>query len=258
MRMLRSPRIAALAAAAALLTACSPSARTADPRPSPAIRAGAPCAELVADGKSVHFGTDIGSDLYGLIFGTGKTGVVIAHMNGGDSCQGAPYAKELAQAGYRAMVFDFANFGVSTSAGAPQRQQVVSAAAALRADGATSIVLIGGSMGATASLAAAPAVTPPPAAVVALSPPLVFNDDNASDGAAKLTMPVFYAAGAIEAEYPDNIKELEALTPKGVPHQSMLGEGSTDHGLWLVDPAVGVPPVRAAILAFLQRYAPAA
>lgn len=258
MRMLRSPRIAAVfAATAALLTACGPSAQTAEPSPSPAIRAGADCAELVADGKSVHFGADSGSDLYGLIFGTGRTGIVISHMNGGNACQGAPYAKELAEAGYRVLVFDFANFGVSTSAGAPQRKQVVSAAAALRADGATSIVLIGGSMGATASLAAVPDLTPPPAAVVALSPPLVFNDDNAENGVRKLTMPVFYAAGEIEGEYPDNIKELEALTPKGVPHQSRLGEGSTDHGLWLVDPTVGVPPVRAAIRAFLAQYAPA-
>jgi hypothetical protein len=133
----------------------------------------------------------------------------------------------------------------------------VAAAAALRADGASSIVLLGGSMGATASLAAVPDVTPPPAAVVALSPPLIFNDDNAANGVAKLTMPVFYAAGEIEGEYPDNITELDALTPKGVAHKKMLGEGSNDHGLWLVDPAVGVPAVRAAILDFLQQYAPA-
>ncbi len=258
MLMVRIPRVATLAvAAAALLAACSTTKPSATPSPS-GPRAGANCPELTADGKAVHFGSDLGSDLYGLVFGTGKTGVVIAHMNGGDSCQGAPYAKELAQSGYRVLVFDFANFGVSTGAGAPQRKQVVAAAAALRADGASSIVLLGGSMGATASLAAVPDVTPPPAAVIALSPPLIFNDDNASNGVAKLTMPVFYAAGAIEGEYPDNITELDGLTPKGVPHKMMLGEGSTDHGLWLVDPTVGVPAVRTAILDFLKQYAPAA
>jgi pimeloyl-ACP methyl ester carboxylesterase len=214
------------------------------------------CGELVSGGKPVHFGSEITSDLYGQIFGTGRTGVVIAHMNGGDVCQGTPYAKELAQAGYRALVFDFASFGVSTSAGASQRQQVVSAAAALRADGASSIVLLGGSMGATASLAAAPDVAPPPAAVIALSPPLTFNSDNASDGAAKLTMPVFYAAGGLESEYPDIIKELDALTPKGIPHKAMVGEGSSSHGLYLTDPAVGVPALRTAILDFLKQYAP--
>lgn len=247
-------------ASAALLAACGSSSPPAAPSPTgPAgpVAGLASCGDLVAGGQPVHFGTDIAADLYGQIFGTGKTGIVIAHMNGGDVCQSTPYAKELAQAGYRVLVFDFAGFGVSTSAGVSHRKQVVAAAAALRADGASSIVLIGGSMGATASLAAAPDVAPPPAAVVALSPPLVFMDDNASDGARRLTMPVFYAAGAIEADYPDNIKELDALTPKGVAHKTMLAEGSTDHGLWLVDPAVGVPAVRAAILAFLQQYAPA-
>ena len=256
--MLRTPRIVIALAAAALLAACGSTSPAAAPTPAETLAGQASCGDLVADGKPVHFGSEIASDLYGRIFGTGRTGIVIAHMNGGDVCQGAPYAKELAQAGYRTMVFDFGGFGVSTAAGASNTKQVVSAAAALRADGATSIVLLGGSMGATASLAAAPAVTPPPVAVIALSPPLIFNGDNASDGAAKLTMPVFYAAGAIEGEYPDNIKELDGLTPKGVPHVMMLGEGSTDHGLWLVDPAVGVPAVRTAIRDFLTKYAPAA
>lgn len=244
-------------AAAALLAACDSAKQPATSAPPGPLAGEATCGELVADGKPVHFGTDISSDLYGRIFGTGRTGVVIAHMNGGDVCQGTPYAKELAQAGYRVLVFDFAGFGVSTAAGASQRKQVAAAAAALRADGASSIVLLGGSMGATASLAAAPDVAPPPAAVVALSPPLIFNDDNASNGAAKLTMPVFYAAGGLESEYPDVIQQLDALTPKGVPHKTMLGDGSTDHGLYLVDPAVGVPAVRTAILDFLKQYAPA-
>jgi dienelactone hydrolase len=269
--MLRTPRTLSVLAAALVLAACSsqtppassqaPSASSQTPsaQPSPAVPlAGqSSCGDLVADGKPVHFGSEIKSDLYGRIFGTGRTGIVISHMNGGDVCQGTPYAKELAQAGYRTMVFDFGGFGVSKSAGASHRQQVVSAAAALRADGATRIVLLGGSMGATASLAAAPDVTPPPAAVVALSPPLIFLDDNASAAAAKLTMPVFYAAGGIEPQYPANVKQLDALTPKGVPHVMMLADGSTSHGLWLVDPADGVQPVRAAILDFLKKYAPA-
>lgn len=255
--MVRTPRkVVITLAAAALLTACSTSNPPAAPSPAGPVAGRDTCGDLVSGGKPVHFGSEIGSDLYGQVFGSGKTGVVIAHMNGGDVCQGTPYAKELAQAGYRTMVFDFANFGVSTGTGASQRQQVVSAAAALRADGASSIVLLGGSMGATASLAAAPDVTPPPAAVVALSPPLVFNSDNASDGAAKLTMPVFYAAGGLELSYPEIIKQLDATTPKGVPHEAVVGEGSSSHGLYLVDPAVGAPAVRSALLSFLKQYAP--
>jgi acetyl esterase/lipase len=250
----------AVLAAAMMLAACGTSSPS---TPSAAASSTAPqagqlfCGDLVADGKPVHFGSEIASDLYGRIFGTGKTGIVIAHMNGGDVCQGAPYAKELAQAGYRTMVFDFGGFGVSTTASASHGKQVASAAAALRADGATNIVLLGGSMGATAVLAVAPSITPPPVAVIALSPPLVFTDDNASDGVAKLTMPVFYAAGEQEPTYPDNIKELDAMTPKGVPHKMMLGEGSPNHGLYLTDPGIGVPAVRTAVLDFLKQYAPA-
>ncbi|WP_169734237.1 alpha/beta hydrolase [Hamadaea tsunoensis] len=216
------------------------------------------CPDQTTGAKPVHFGTDLRADLYGLVFGTGKTGVVISHMNGGDVCQGTPFGKELAQAGYRVLVFDFAGFGVSSAAaGVTYADQVKAAAAALRADGATSIVLLGGSMGATATLAAAPGITPPPAAVVALSPPLLFSNDNAEAGAAKLSMPVLYAAGALESEYPENIAKLAAETPKNVPHQTVLGEASLNHGLYLTDPAIGVPGVRTAVEDFLKKYAPA-
>ncbi|WP_155370418.1 alpha/beta hydrolase [Catellatospora vulcania] len=253
-------RLALLAAAAAVaLAGCSggdPVPAPSPPAPSPAgLNAGANC-DLPAGTRQTRFG-DHGADLGGVILGSGTTGVVLAHQNGGDVCQWVPYAFELAGKGYRVLAFDFGGFGVSTSGELDNPQQVAAAAATLRADGATSIVLIGASMGGTAVLAAAPTVTPAPVAVVALSAPVLFGAD-ASQAAPKLTMPVFYAAGEFESSFADSARELHGLTPKTTAKELLIVP--TDwHGVFLL--SLGGPPatdtVRTKLAAFLTAHAPA-
>ncbi|GIF99792.1 alpha/beta fold hydrolase [Catellatospora citrea] len=247
-------RLALLAAAAAVaLAGCSGG----DPVPAPSptgLNAGATCG-LPAGARQTRFG-DHGADLGGVILGSGKTGIVLAHQNGGDVCQWLPYAFELAGKGYRVLMFDFGGFGVSTRGELDTPQQVAAAAAALRADGATSIVLIGASMGGTAVLAAAPTLTPAPVAVVALSAPVLFGAD-ASAAAPKLTMPVLYAAGEFESSFADSARELYGLTPKTTVKELLIVP--TDwHGVLLV--SLGGPAatdtVRAKLAEFLQAHAP--
>jgi pimeloyl-ACP methyl ester carboxylesterase len=197
-----------------------------------------------------------GSDLYGLILGTGRTGVVISHMRNDDVCQPAPFATELADAGYRVLLFDFAGFGVSPISTVPRHKQVVAAVAALRSDGVANVALIGGSMGATATLAAAPTITPAVRAVVALSPPTVFGDDDALAAVPKLKTPTLYAAGESETEYPANVRRLGDLTPKSTKHSVRIVAGSSLHGLWLTDPDRGDAALRTEIVAFLKANAP--
>ncbi|WP_144125477.1 alpha/beta fold hydrolase [Catellatospora sichuanensis] len=247
-------RLALLAAAAAVaLAGCSGG----DPVPAPSptgLNAGAAC-ELPAGARQTRFG-EHGADLGGVIVGSGKTGIVLAHQNGGDVCQWAPYAIELAGQGYRVLAFDFGGFGVSTSGDAGNPQQVAAAAATLRADGATGIVLVGASMGGTAVLAAAPTVTPAPLAVVALSAPSVFGA-NALDAAPKLTMPVFYAAGEFESSFADSARELHGLTPKTTAKELLIVP--TDwHGVYLLTPggSAATDTVRAKLAEFLKAHAP--
>lgn len=248
-------RLALLAAAAAVtLAGCSGG----DPAPAPSptgLNAGTAC-ELPAGARQTRFG-DHGADLGGVVLGSGKTGIVLAHQNGGDVCQWMPYAIELAGQGYRVLAFDFGGFGVSTAGDVGNPQQVVAAAATLRADGATSIVLIGASMGGTAVLAAAPTVSPAPVAVAALSAPSVFSA-NALDAAPKLTMPVFYAAGEFEASFADSARELHGLTPKTTTKELVIAP--TDwHGVYLLTPggSAATDTVRTKLAEFLKAHAPA-
>ncbi|NUT33945.1 MAG: alpha/beta fold hydrolase [Hamadaea sp.] len=177
-------------------------------------------------------------------------------MNGGDACQGAPYGKELAAAGYRVLLFEFAGFGASTAAGATKPQQVAAAAAYLRSDGVADVALIGGSMGGTASLVAATQISPPVKAVVSLSAPSSFSGDDAVSAVAKLAVPVFYTAGEYESSFVGNAQEMFAATPATVAKKLVLGAATASHGLWLTDPTVGVAGLRAEIKTFLQQHAP--
>ncbi|MEV0458672.1 alpha/beta hydrolase [Catellatospora methionotrophica] len=248
-------RILALLAAVTL-AGCTGGDPVAAPSPAPTgLNAGATC-DLPTGARQTRFG-DHGADLGGVILGSGKTGVVLAHQNGGDVCQWISYAFELAGKGYRVMAFDFGGFGVSTRGELDNPQQVAAAAAALRADGATDIVLVGASMGGTAVLVAAPTVTPPPVAVVSLSAPVLFGAD-ASEAVPKLAVPVFYAAGEFESSFADAARELHGLTPKTTAKELLIVP--TDwHGVLLL--SLGGPPatdtVRTKLAAFLAAHAPA-
>jgi len=82
--------------------------------------------------------------------------------------------------------------------------------------------------------------------------------DSGKPSSARLAVPVFYSAGEFESGFAENAKQLYDATPKGVARTLLLGAASSNHGLWLTDPTVGVLDLRAKIAAFLQQYAPAA
>src|SRR5262245_48348448 len=163
----------------------------------PAVPEGAPptarptvaanCPSDSAGGRQVWFTDANRVALGGVELGTGGSGVVLAHIADGDSCEWLPFGRQLAAAGYRVLAFDFAGSGVSGQlTGGDRRDANVAAAAAhLRGEGATAVVLIGASMGANASLVAATEIGPPVAGVVSLSAPAVYDDLDASASAPK-------------------------------------------------------------------------
>src|SRR5262249_62042229 len=65
----------------------------------PVPLAGVGCPSEAAGGRPVGFGAGLG----GLVLGTGRTGVVLAHQSDGDVCQWLPYGKSLAQRGYKVL-----------------------------------------------------------------------------------------------------------------------------------------------------------
>jgi esterase/lipase len=99
-------RSAAIAAFAALLLGCS-----ANDQPSPtSAPAGSATGLRDLGGEHVSFRTPDGVLLRGHLYGTGTTGVILAHMYPADQSDWTDFAQVLAAHGYQALTFDFRGF----------------------------------------------------------------------------------------------------------------------------------------------------
>jgi pimeloyl-ACP methyl ester carboxylesterase len=220
--------------------------------PSPAGPvAGPECRQNTKDAKRITFGPN---DLVGLVWGSGSTGLVLAHQNQASVCQWVNNAHDWVAKGYKVLAFDFSGFGGSPAGSPGTVPDVVEAVKAIRAEGVTKVILVGASMGAVAVVAAAPGIAPPVTAVVSLSAPTMFRDANAADAAPKLTMPVFYAAGEAEPTFAPAAQTLYAASKTSPDAQLVLARGSSLHGVALVNPATGIKEVTDGVDAFLKKY----
>jgi pimeloyl-ACP methyl ester carboxylesterase len=245
-----------------LLTGCA----TEDATPSGTATAAAPatlsssgsCPGMLTaiGGEEIRFGANGATNLGGVLGGTGTTGIVLAHQNGGSVCEWKDVAPELVDKGYRVLAFDFQGFGVSQAGnGTTPTDDVTAAVSTLRARGATEVVLVGASMGGTYSLAAAAAVGPPVAAVISASGPAVFNGISAEAAVPKLTMPVLFVAAEYDGDAIAAVKALHPAAKKSPDAQLKVVSGSL-HGYELLAPA-GDKDVRETFQAFLAKNAPA-
>ena len=252
----------ALAIAAALaLTACggadkpagdaAPAPTTAAPAPAP----GADCEGDTEGGTPVRFGP--GETLGGVSFGSGAKAVVLIHQVSSSLCQWAPYAKELAGAGYLALAIDAPRTHSSRNATVNNAEAVAEAAAHLRATGATGVVLLGASMGGTAVLAAAVQAAPPVNGVIALSPPTYFDGTDALALMPKLAVPALIAAGDGDGQFASNAEKLSGAIPAGQDSELLI-LNSGGHGVNFTETGYGeaAEKVRGAIDKFLAAHLP--
>lgn len=216
------------------------------------------CSGQLSGGQPATFGPN-GAKLSGVLLGTGRTGLVLAHQAGTDHCQWGPYALEQVKAGYRVLLFDFAGHGDSPSTGPANDVAVVAAAEYLRSHGVQTVVLIGASMGGTAVLSAATKITPPVAGVISLSGPAAYEGVSALSAVPHLAVPVLYAACQLDSPFGDDAATMYAATPPSVSRTLAVQDACTEHGVQLTNPDFGVDAnaVRSAINGFLAAHAPA-
>lgn len=119
---------------------------------------------------------------------SGLVGIVLDHQAGQSLCDSMNWADTFAAEGYLAIAPS-----LDESYQVPETKAAVGY---LRSHGATKIVLLGASMGATAVLVTAARLRPPVQAVISVSGPAAYTPLDASVTAPKLTVPVFYSAGA--------------------------------------------------------------
>jgi pimeloyl-ACP methyl ester carboxylesterase len=110
-------------------------------------------ADASAAQEPVSFPTKDGGVVYGLLYGTGERGVVLAHGGRFNKESWDQQSRALVEVGFRALSIDFRGHGQSrgpATAGAGnggRRYDVLAAVAYLRTTGATTVSVVGASMG---------------------------------------------------------------------------------------------------------------
>lgn len=173
--------------------------------------------------------------LHGRVFGSGPTGVILAHMRPADQTSWFPFATLLAATGrFTVLTFDFRGFGDSTGEKEFDRLDTDLAAAyryMAEQIGATKIFLVGASMGGTASLAVGGRLGA--AGIVSISSPAQFQSLDALGAVGAIAAPKLFVAS--EDDVPAARSEEQfwagALDPKeqeiyeGDAHGTNLFEG---------------------------------
>lgn len=233
-----------------LLAACG--ASTPPPPPGPSLKAaGFNCPGAVLPAEQVRLGAN--DVLGGALLGTGKIGVVLAHMAPGSLCEWLPYGRALAERGYRVLAFDFNGAGSSEFTAQKNDLDVADAVAFLRGKGVSGIVLIGASRGGTAVITAGSKITPLVDAVVSISAPASFAGMDARDAAAKITAPVLYISADLDGTYAEQAKELYGLSNSSIDRRLTVVPGS-QHGVPLMVPSVDLE-AGTAVTDFLRTHA---
>ena len=222
------------------------------PAPSPLPpEPGADCLSAAERRGVVRFRAANGATLGGVLIGTGKVGVVLAHQSDGDLCQWWPFVGQFVQRGFRVLAFDFEGYGASTTAADTTDSlsvDVRAAATRLRAAGASRVVLVGASMGGTAALAATGRPIPGLAGAISLSGPVRIFGSDAAVAAAKLRVPVLLAAGETDSLY---AADARSLFPRvGSRSKQLLVVPGANHGVALL---AADGRVKTAVFALLEK-----
>ena len=209
----------------------------------------------------VWFDAPDGAHLAGVVLGQGRTGVVLAHQRWFSLCSWMPFARTLAQQGFRVLAFDFRGFGISPPmsgrAGRSLDLDVAGGIGYLRHLGVDRVVLVGTSMGATSSLMVAsqdqPAGQAPVVGVVSISGPSRFYEMDAAKAVEHLRVPLLLIASAEDGSY---ARAARVLYDNARSHSKrMVILPGKVHGIGLLSSGANGAQVRQLITTFIQEHA---
>lgn len=227
----------------------------------------APPTEVIATAESQSRGVRIGAAfsttpeaddqgraapivLDGHVFGSGPTGVILAHQRPLDQTSWFPFATKLAQTGeFTVLTFDFRGVGDSTGQKEPDRLDTdLFAAYSYMRDqlGMTKIFLVGASIGGTAALTLAARM--PVAGVVSISAPAQYLVLDALAAVPDVTAPKLFLAS--DGDVPAKRSEEDLWNAAADPKDRELYDGNA-HGTEIFAGPNG-PALERRLLAFLS------
>ncbi len=224
-------------------------------QPPPAIASRCGDEAQGVEAKEVWFRATDGALLDGAAVGDGDVGVVLAHESPSDLCPWLPFAKTLADHGYRAFPFDFRGSGASPARFGAQAtrfdQDVAAAADEVRRLGAKKVFVVGASLGGAAVLRAAPSLDPQPAGVVSLSgePQLL----DAMQSAPRIKAPLFVLIARNDG-YSSVLDNRRLVRAAGSADKELEVYPGTWHGWDLLYHAPYRARVESLVFAFLREH----
>src|SRR5579862_309195 len=142
-------------------------------------------------GEHVSFTTADGILLRGHLYGTGSTGVILAHMYPADQSDWTDFAQVLAAHGYTALTFDFRGFTESEGrTGTEFADRDLLAAYQFLRPRVSRIFIAGASFGAEAAILVA--AREPVAGVICISTPISFGGLNVKDAVRRVRAPILF------------------------------------------------------------------
>lgn len=201
--------MAALLLSVALLTACEGSDSTSG---APSTSTGTSGAALsTATEEGLLFGCiepdtakeltiESGDTLDAAVFGHGAVGIVLAHERGGSLCDWASIAPDVADQGYRVLIFD-------SGSPATAATDMLAATKELRRLGARKIIVGGASLGGTAALMAA-ARARNVVGAFSLSAPAVFGNLEGLPAVRRFQGPVLFVAATDDSLFAEDARRL--------------------------------------------------
>lgn len=189
-----------------------------------------PSSNLAPEIQFVRFKTTDGLTLRGRIFGSGRVGIILAHMYPADQKGWLEAAKVFSEQGYRVLTFDFRGYGLSDGTkDIPKIDLDLLAALELMQKTNKRVFLIGASMGGTAVLKVASQSRV--AGVATISAPAEFMGLNAGD-IKEIKGPKLFMAAAGDFEAPETARLFYSRA--GEPKEIQILPGDK-HGTNLVN-----------------------
>jgi dienelactone hydrolase len=166
-------------------------------------------------GEHVSFTTSDGILLRGHLYGSGATGVILAHMFPADQSDWTDFAQVLAAHGYTALTFDFRGFTESEGrSGTEFADRDLLAAYQLLRPRVSRIFIAGASLGAEAAILVA--AREPVTGLICISTPVSFGGLNVQNAIRKVRAPILFVTSTddpLVAGQPEILYKL-ATAPK--------------------------------------------
>lgn len=212
------------------------------------------CVRIGGAIDTVSYKASDGTRLEGVTLGQGRVGILLGHQVNSNVCEWFPFARTLAEQGFRVLAFDFRGNGSSYPVGGdPGRLDldIPAGVEQLMRLGAEEVVVIGASMGGTAAVVAGASPIDGLAGVISMSGPGVFADLDAGAAARKLDVPVLYLAGRADGTFASEARRMYQKT-RSPDKELMIVPGASHGSLMLLPPEE--PGVRKAILSFIEGH----